>query len=375
MDVSKELSKLAKIKGAATPVVSVYLNTRWADEQQRERVRVFLKNAIRKARRSGGEEGLDADLDWIQAQGEALVSQTLVPEADGVALFACQALGLREMLPVRVRFEDAFVVAEAPFLRPLAVLLEEIPAALVVFVDGESARLIPLHPEGAGEGVTLESEVPGRHRRGGWALLAQSRYQRHIQDHRGRHFDAVAEALVHLAEGSAVGQIVLAGEPRTIAVFRKHLPRRIAERIVGSISAARHESASTLLDRAGEFLAHLEGREEGAAVDAVLAEAAESRRAVAGLEATLEAATRGAVHHLYLLKGFKRPGRACAACGALQNGSSATCRLCGKETKAVELGEALVERVVGTGGKVEMIEAHEGLARLGGVAARLRYPL
>jgi len=375
MDVSKELSKLAKIKGAATPVVSVYLNTRWADEQQRERVRVFLKNAIRKARRSGGGPTLDADLDWIQAQGEALVSQAVVPEADGVVLFACQALGLREMLPVRVPFEDAFVVAEAPFLRPLAVLLEEIPAALVVFVDGESARLIPLHPEGAGEEVTLESEVPGRHRRGGWALLAQSRYQRHIQDHRGRHFDAVADALVHLAEGNAVGQIVMAGESRTIGAFRKHLPRRIAERIVGSISAARHESASALLDRASDFLARLERQEEGAGVDAVLAEAAESRRAVAGLEATLEAASRGAVHHLYLLKRFSGPGRACAGCGVLQEGSSATCRRCRKETRAVELGEALVDRVVGLGGMVEMIEAHEGLARVGGVAARLRYPL
>lgn len=375
MDVSAELSKLAKIKGAATPVVSVYLNTRWADEQQRERVRVFLKSAIRKARRRGGGPTLDADLDWIQAQGEALVSQALVPEADGVALFACQVLGLREMLPVRVPFEDAFVVADAPFLRPLAVLLEETPGALVVFVDGESARLIPLHPEGAGEEVTLESEVPGRHRRGGWAQLAQSRYQRHIQDHRGRHFDAVAETLVHLAEGNAIGRIVMAGEPRTIGVFRKHLPRRIAERIVGSIPGARHESASAILDRASDILARLERQEEGAAVDAVLAEAAESRRAVAGLEATLEAATRGAVHHLYLLKGFKRPGRVCAGCGALQNGSGATCRRCGKETRAVELGEALVDRVVGAGGKVEMIEAHEELARLGGVAARLRYPL
>jgi peptide chain release factor subunit 1 len=355
--------------------VSVYLNTRWADERQRERVRVFLKNAIREARKTRGAPGLAADLDWIQDQGEALIKQALFPEADGMALFACRALGLREVLAVRVPFEDAFVVADAPFLRPLAALLEETPSALIAFVDGQSARLIPTHPGGVGEEVTLESEVPGRHRRGGWAQLAQSRYQAHIRDHRGRHFDAVAEALVQLTEANAVDRIVMAGEPRTVAAFRRHLPPRVAERVVGTISGARHEPADALLGRAGECLAQVEGREDGVAVDAVLAEAAKSRRAVAGLEATLEAVTRGAVHHLYLLKGFRSAGRLCADCGALQHGSGATCRLCGKATRAVELGEAIVDRVIATGGKVEPIGAHEGLAGVGGVAARLRYPL
>lgn len=196
IDVNARLTALAKIRGARTPVVSVYLNTRWADEHQRERVRVFLKNEIRRARAAAG---LDADLDWIQAQGESLITQARFPDAHGVALFACEGLGLREIIPLGVPFENAFVVADAPFLRPLAAALEEAPSTLIVFVDGESARLIPLSAEGAGEEVALQSDVPGHHRRGGWALLAQSRYQRHIPDHRGRHFEAVAEALGRLA--------------------------------------------------------------------------------------------------------------------------------------------------------------------------------
>jgi peptide subunit release factor 1 (eRF1) len=375
MDIQERLTELARITRAPGPVVSVYLNTRWADEHQRERARVFLKTEVRKARKAPGGAGLGADLDWIQSQGEALVSQALVPEADGVALFACQALGLRETLPIRVPFEDAFVVADAPFLRPLVGVLADASPMVVVFVDGESARLIPLYSEGAGEEVTLESEVPGRHRRGGWAQLAQSRYQRHIQDHRGRHFDAVADALVQLAEGHALGQIVVAGEPRTVGAFRKHLPRRIAERIVGNIPAERHEPASALVTRAGALLGRREGEAERAGVDAVLAEAAESRRAVAGLEATLDAVFRGAVHRLYLLEGFRRAGQVCGACGALQNGSADPCRRCGKGTDPVELGEAIVQRVLAAGGTVETVAAHEKLAAVGGMAARLRFPL
>ncbi len=375
MDLHTRLTELAKIKKAPTLVVSVYLDTRWADEQQRDRVRVFLKNEIRQARKAADVEGMEGDLDWIQTEGEALITQARFPEAHGVALFACQSLGLREVIPVRIPFENVFVVADAPFLRPLAALLEKTPAALVVFVDGESARLIPLTAGGAGEEVRLESEVPGHHRQGGWALLAQSRYQRHIQDHRGRHFEAVVEALVDLMDGSGVRRIVMAGEPRNMALCEKRLPQRIADRIVGRIAGARHESGSVLLGRAAEFLAHVEGGEDVGAVDAVLTEAAKGGRAVAGLEETLEAVSRGAVHRLFLLEGFSHPGRVCVKCGVLQTGTDATCHLCGKPTRATELGEAIVDRVIATGGKVEMIGVHQPLSRVGGVAALLRYPL
>jgi len=375
MDLDLRLRELAWVQGAPAPVVSVYLNTHWSDERQRERVRLFLKNEIRKARaRAEGSPELDSDLDWVQAEGEALIEQTRFPEAHGVALFACRSLGLREVLPVRVPFENAFVVTDAPFLRPLATALEKTPSTLVVFVDSESARLIPLMAGGAGVEVSLQSDVPGHHRQGGWALLAQSRYQRHIQERRGRHFEAVSATLVNLVKGEGVRQIVMAGEPRNVALFKKHLPGGIAERIAGRITGARHESGAVLLDRAARFLGRPAG-EETTAVDAVLTEAAKSGGAVAGLEETLEAVGRGAVRRLYLLRGFTQAGRACPECGSLQPGESRVCRLCGTATKATELGEAVVDRVIGTGGSVSVIEAHPGLEKVGGVAALLRYPL
>lgn len=374
-DAAMRLRRLAKISGPASPVVTVYLNTRWADEHQRDRVRLFLAGELRKARTAGIDPGLASDLAWIEAQGEGLVEQRIVPEADGVALFACHALGLREMLPVRIPLENAFVVDETAYLLPLAALLEEAPPAVVVFVDTESARLIPLAPGGAGEEVELQSEVPGHHRRGGWAQLAQSRYQRHIQAHRDQHLEAVAHALGRLAEESGAERIVLAGDPRLVAGLRSHLPTSLAERVTGSISAARYEPASALVSRATELLARTDAEEERGTVDAVLTEAAKGGRAVAGLEATLEAALRGAVHRLYALQGFREAGRRCPACGALQRGTAARCRLCGGDTRAVELSDALVDRVLASGGQVEVVETHEGLDRMGGVAARLRYPL
>jgi peptide subunit release factor 1 (eRF1) len=374
VDVRLRLTELAKVKGA-TPIISVYLDTRWADEHQRDRVRIFLKNEIRRARQLHPEPGLADDLLWIEAQGDQLVGQVQSAEADGVALFACGALGLREVLPVRVPFENAFVVADRPFLRPLATLVETTPSALIVLVTGERARLVSFDAEGAGEEVVLESDVPGQHRRGGWAQLAQSRYQRHILDHRARHFEAVAETLRAVAEENGIEEIVLAGEPRTVAAFRKHLPRPIAARVVGSIPAEGHQSASELVPRSAEVLAEWRARVLVETVDAVLTEAAKSGQAVAGLEALLEAVGRGAVHRLYLIKGFGESGGVCTGCAVLQRGSAVTCRLCGQSTDPVELADAIVARVVAAGGAVDVLEGHAGLARVGGAAARLRYPL
>src|SRR3990170_4802864 len=85
MQLKARLTELARIKGTTTPVVSVYLNTSWEDEHQRDRVRIFLKNEIRKARQGSGARCAESDLEWIEAQGEALVSQELFEAARGGA--------------------------------------------------------------------------------------------------------------------------------------------------------------------------------------------------------------------------------------------------------------------------------------------------
>jgi peptide subunit release factor 1 (eRF1) len=365
------LAELARIGPSPSPVVSVYLATRWADEHQRDRVRVFLKRELARAREGGA--GLAADLDWIETEAAAIVEQARLPDARGVVLFAGGALGLREVLALRVAVDNRLVVDDGPWVRPLAEAVEAAAPAIVAFVDAESARLVELSPGGLGDEVALASEVPGHHRRGGWAQLAQSRYQRHIQNHRGRHFDAVAAALDALVDGHGVERIVLAGDARTTAAFRAHLDDRLARRVLGVVEGSRHDGASVLADRAAALIEIARQSEEVAAVDAVLVEAAKGGRAVAGVAPALEAAAAGAVHRLYLLRAFSAEGGACRECDALQPDRAAACARCGRAVKPVELGEALARRVLATGGGVQTVAAHAGLAGAGGVAARLRY--
>ncbi len=67
IDVAAKLQELARTAPGPAPVISVYLDTRWSDEHQRERVRVFLKNEIhRAAAMAAGRLDADAKADRPQ---------------------------------------------------------------------------------------------------------------------------------------------------------------------------------------------------------------------------------------------------------------------------------------------------------------------
>jgi peptide subunit release factor 1 (eRF1) len=372
VDVQARLAELAKLPPSPRPVLSVYLNTRWTDEAQRERVRIFLKNRLREARAMGAERPADDDLDWIETQGQRLVAGHELRDASGVALFA-GGDGLREILPLRTAFDDTFVVDARPHLRPLASAAPVVVPALVVFVDGTHARLLALSPDGPAEEVTLRSNVERRHSAGGWAALAQSRYQRHIEEHRGQHYEATAAAVGDLVDRHAVRRIVLSGEGRAVALFHDHLPADLARHVVGVVPGAGHESMATIAGRAAEHLWHVEEQEDATAVERLLDAAAKGGRAVAGIDPTLEAVNRGAVQHLYLTPEFERIGAVCDRCAALQAPAGGRCRFCEGVTQVTELGSAMMGRVLASGGSIGVVQRHEGLAARDGVGALLRY--
>lgn len=373
-DAGELLAALSRLPAASSPVVSVYLDTRWTDEHQRERVRVFVAGEVRRAR-AHAAGALGRDLDWLEAQVAGIVNQSYAPEASGIAVFACEPLGLRAVLPSRVAFEDRFMVEERAYLRPLAEAVEAAPPALIVWTDARHARLVPVAMDGAADELVLHHDVPGHHSRGGWAQLAQSRYQRHIRAEQDRHLEAVAAMVTALLLEGGIDRIVMAGDPETAGRFRERLPATAAARVAATVRAGRHEPAAALVQRALDALGQRDAQALADDVDAAITEAAKGGRAAAGVAATLDAVAKGAVHRLYLLEDFREMGVRCEHCGALAAGFVRPCPFCGRDTTVTELGETLVERVVASGGRVLTVERHAGLAERGGIVAALRHPL
>lgn len=98
-DLDRILADLARLRSQSDPIVSLYLDVRWRDEQQRERVRGFVRDRGRRALGhylpgSPGRDGLARMLARIEAYVTGLAGQAYEVGNAGLALFACESLGL-----------------------------------------------------------------------------------------------------------------------------------------------------------------------------------------------------------------------------------------------------------------------------------------
>ena len=81
MDTKKEIRALAKIPETDYPFISLYLNTKWEDEKQRERVRLFVKNELKEAKKIVSDDekirkSLWSDSEKIQRYIDGVIQRT-----------------------------------------------------------------------------------------------------------------------------------------------------------------------------------------------------------------------------------------------------------------------------------------------------------
>ncbi|NWF94070.1 MAG: hypothetical protein HXY46_14310 [Syntrophaceae bacterium] len=384
MDMRSEIKKLARIEEKPYPFLSLYLNTKWDDEQQRERIRLFTKNQLRKAQdqlkgrdREGWRNAFSEDQQRIETYVEGLVRRIYDEEVNGTAIFSCSGDGIFLTYPSIIPFDNACFISDLPVLHPLARLSSQYQNTLLVMVETDSAKLFEISLEGVREESSIESYVPGRHDQGGWA---QMRYQRHIKDHMDKHHREVADHLVELFDSGKSKKIVLAGQERIVANFKTFLPERIKEYIVDTFSIDFSEKRSKVIFHLLGRLLQKEREEVAQEIQGLSDRALKAGMATLGLNGTLEALNKGQVRALYLLTSFSVSGLKCYRCGSLNLPSPganllALCTLCRGETKTVDLAEAMTRSVLRQDGEVKWVEEHPVLKENDGVGASLRFPL
>jgi peptide chain release factor subunit 1 len=383
MDMRNEIKKLARLEEAPYPFFSLYLNTRWDDEQQRERIRLFTKNQLKKASdpfrdREDWRNALIKDQQQIERYVEGLVRRIYNEEMNGMAIFSCSGSGTFLTYPSIISFENECFISDVPILRPLVQLSSQYHNTLVVMVDTDSARLFEVSLEGLMAESSIENYVPGRHDQGGWA---QMRYQRHIKDHMNRHHKEVAEQLTELFDTGIWKRIVLIGQDRILANFKVFLPERVKQQYMDSFSMDFSEERSKVLRRVFERLLQNEKDEVNHQIQALKERTPRGGLATFGLNRTLEALNTGQVHTLYFLISFTLPGGKCHRCGSLVlthpagPSSSARCPLCKGEVVTVDLGEEMMRSVLCQDGEVKWVEENDVLKEHEGVGASLRFRL
>jgi len=375
MEITKELRTLAKFTAGTAPVISVYLDTQWRDQHQRERVTTFLESHIRQARAlepetAAARQSLAHDLERLTQWGQQHLRGAGESTMPGVALFACSAADMWVEFPSPLPFEDEFTVADRPMLRQLARLDDDYTNALLVLVDSRAARIYEVVLGGFLAETDFASEVPGRHKQGGWA---QARYQRHVQEHIDRHHKEVAAYIAAYMASHPHTQLIVSGQDETVASLRHWLPTSMHTQVIDTLSLDMHDDRHHMLEAARAALQRHERDEELTTVHRLLNRAGHGGLATVGLQETLAAVNTGRVHKLVMHRHVPNRGWRCRHCGHLGDSVPLQCPVCGGEVETVDLGEAIVSGVLQTDGFVELIEPEARLAAYEGVGAFLRY--
>ncbi len=344
------LRRLADMEPGSLPVLSIYMDMQPQATGEDPTVRsglVMLKNRLREIEKTFLPRGEDLDSFRSDAASiEWYLSEEYSPSAPGLALFACAGRGLFEVVEAGVAFENQVSVGATPDLFQLARLLDEQETAVVAVVDSNTARLFVTRLGSLEERDGPDDRNVHYRKRsmGGWS---QARYQRHIDKHRAEFAREAAAEIEELVASEGAVRVVLAGDEVAMTPLRDSLSTGVAELIHEDdvrmhIRASRNE----VKDAIQPVLAQAEGDDARAAADRLISAVRGDGLGVVGLERTRQALEYGQVDELLL-------------------------------DPQAELDEEvrndLVRLATVTSSRVEVVENHAPLSRLGGVGALLRY--
>ena len=349
-DVRRALRALAGLEASELPVLSIYLDMRphaTGENPAKRADIVMLQDRLREIEKTYLPRG--PELDSIRADA-ARIDRYLEDEydvaADGLALFACAGRGLFETVEADVPFQHQVTVAPQPDLFQLARLLDEQETAVVAVVDSNTSRLFVTRRGGFQE-VSGSDENPKFYRTqpmvGG---LNQASYQRHNANMRAEFARETAAELERLVQSEGASRVVLAGDQVAVPLLQAALAPPVMALVEGVVRLDIRAPRDAVAEKVWPVLVEAEAEQSRSAADRLVGAVRAGGLGVAGLEATRAALEHGQVDEL-LLDPAEGPDEATRA--------------------------DLVRLASLTSATVQVVEGHDGLQRLGGVGALLRY--
>jgi peptide chain release factor subunit 1 len=288
----------------------------------------------------------------------------------GVGLFSCSAASLWENVLVPRPLADRVTLSDHPHILPLESLIETYETFCTTLVDREKARIFLARMGRIREETDVFDDVPGQHDQGGWS---QGRYQRHIDEHFGRHLKHVGEVLLRYFERQGFDHLILAGPDEVVAEFERGLHDYLKRRVVARATLPVTANVNGVLEKSLQIEEEMETRREREIVERVMAEAAAGRSAATGLGPVLEAVNLVRVDTLVISFRFSSQGVQCTSCGWLAL-EGATCPTCGNPMEPVaDMVERAVAKALQQGSRVESLTMVTGNALPFDVGALLRF--
>lgn len=352
---------------ASHPVLSVYINTDPA-EGNADAYKLNLRGMLKEIDQPEDVQAVlryfDHTHDWT---------------GRSVAVFSCAPENFLRAFPLSVPIRSRVRVANRPYVKPLADVLDSYGGYGVVLVDKQGARLFHFHlGELRESGGVMGEEI--RHTKHGGGSQATGRkggtagLTDHTDEMADRNIKEVVDYATRFFADKNIRRVVIGGTDENVAFFRSQLPKSWKSLVVGAFPIQLTATTADVLERAMKIGEEAERQREVTLVNSVVTSAAKGRGGVVGLEDTLGAIREGRVQSLIIRDGFRAPGYRCKSCGHLSSQPMDKCPFCDGETEQIQDAvEMAVRQVMSAGGDVEVLHDGQNMKGFDRIGALLRY--
>ena len=363
------IRSLAGFRAERAPVTSCYLDVdgrRHLRQQDLEHeVGTVLKHARTKA---NGHDSVRRDLHRIESFVKAGLDRS---RTRGLAIFACSAHDLWEVIALPVPVQNQVVINHMPAVSQLEAVIEDSAALGVLLADTQRARMFVFELGDLVDHSELLDELPRDYDSRGEKERGDVAHHRDALKH--QHLRHAAEVALAVFQKSGFDQLVI-GAPEAItneleSLLHPYLRDRLFGRVHLGMAAGIEEIRATAVDVEQQ----VQRSKEDALVQRLREAVATGRRGVAGLGPVLDALGDRRAERLLVSQDYRAPGWRCGPCGALGL-VGRTCNRCGGAMEAIDdVVEEAVDEALSQSCRVEICVGHADLDVLGRIGALLRY--
>jgi len=377
--VADRLTRLTTVAPGAHRVVTCYLKLEPRD-RARGKYLIKLKNRVRSVLQALPRLGLERGIHDEVVRDVERIQQHLqrsdnLPPTQGVALFACQAIGLFEAVPLPVVYRSRLAVDSTPLVRELASVEDEFGRLLTVVLDRMAARFFEVTAFDCRELTGLRADsTRGKRFRGdqsgpGWG---EHTYNNRIRTEKQRHYEAIARELFAIDRRQPAHGIVLAGTGTEAGAVEPFLHTYLAERLIGTARLTPKSATPAAVHEAALGVRQAWEREAERAEVREMAEALGSGWSVNGIDSTLRALSRGQVRTLLVNADASEPGFRCGTSGRLAR-TERECREEGEPVPVLDIVDDAIEEALRQRVGVNVVYDPEARGAVDGLAGLLRF--
>jgi peptide chain release factor subunit 1 len=250
-----------------------------------------------------------------EIEGRLVATAIPVEGARGLAIFTPGPDAAIQLLRLPAPIPNKVVLDRSAHVEPLLRLADR-GRWCVALVDRSTAAFHLGNEDGMPLSGSLDDEVHGQHKQGGWS---QPRYERSIENDVAVHFDHVADALATALREGRYDRLILAGQQPIRREVEAKLDKAVLDKLAGWIDLDLSAADPGVVRAAAEPVIVKARREHEHEVLARLSQGVGTPggHGVAGLRTTLGALSERRVEVLVVDPTLESPGARCPSCGLL----------------------------------------------------------